>query len=143
MVTEFTEYHNILATMIQRKWNSYIIKKKILYMINPDHPFSLELKKNESEALNRYFTRIHAEETHFRSIVVEYNSGIVIKTVEINYYSKDNYSIYDNFIYTKLDTDQIKSELNKIQNIISIKIQAFVCDLNFYGYPELVQIKCY
>jgi len=145
MSTEFSEYHHIVATIIQRKWKRYNIQKRLWCMIKPDDPFSLKVKKTENDFLIKYFKRIHAQTTHFRTIIVKYNSADLIKTVEINYESDNNYTIYDinSNEYAKMNTNEITSELNNIQNIISIKMQGIVSDLNFYGYPDLVQIKCY
>ena len=40
----YSEYHNILATMIQQKWKKFILQKKLRSFINPTEK-SLKLKK--------------------------------------------------------------------------------------------------
>jgi len=84
------------------------------------------------------FKRIHTE-TYFKTLVV-YS---LEKKLEIEHKGKNIYSIYyenseKSFI---LNLRQILFKLNTIENILFIKIQAMVCNLNFYGYPEIIQIK--
>jgi len=143
----FTEYHNIVATMIQRKWKKYIVQKKIWCMLKPDDPISLKMKKNQNNILNKIFKRIHVESTHFRTMVVKYNYNMVNKIIEINFIKNKNcYTIYDieeDTIY-EIDNININDVLNKFENIISIKIQAIITNTNSsYGYPEIIQIKAY
>ena len=141
----FTEYHHIVATMIQQKWKNYIIQKKLWCMLKPDDPISLKIKKNQNDILNKTFQRIHNDTTHFRTMVIKYNQGILNKTIEINYLFKNSYSIYDVEADTIVEMDNVKilNEINNINNIVSIKMQAIMTNLNFYGYPEIIKIKAY
>ena len=76
-------------------------------------------------------------------MVVKHDIITSIKNIEITYKSENVYSIYD------LDTQviyncgylKVMEEFKKINNIISMKIQAIICDLNIYRYPEIISIS--
>jgi hypothetical protein len=88
----------------------------------------------EKALLYKLFHKIQTD-TKFKTLIVEYNNNI---NIEITYESKDVYFINSSYY---LNTIQANTLIKKINKIISIKLQAIVCNLNYYGYPEIFNIK--
>jgi len=139
----YTEYHNIIATMIQQKWRQFNLQNKLNLIINPTET-CLKKKHVQSMVLLYHFNKIH-QSPNFKTMIVKFDLITENKIIEISYKGDDFYSIYDLDNQTLVDynNEKIIEELNKIINIVSIKIQAVTCDMNFYGYPELTTIKVY
>ena len=140
----YTEYHNIVATMIQREWKNFILRKKIWCMLKPDHEISIAKKTKEAEVIMGSFERIHAKSTHFRTIVITYNNDYFdIVKIFISYKQNNMYTIYeesDEQIFL-MNRQQIGNKLKKINNVLSIKLEAVLTDSNTYGYPEIMHVK--
>ena len=138
---EYNEYHSILAKMIQTAWKNYILQKKKL--IKPE---IIERKAKEAEVLDEAFGRIHATTTHFKTMVVTFTNELAENTkLSIGFDQNNRYSTYDErsekvFI---MNRKQVGKKLKTINNILSIKLEAIVTNLNHYGYPEIVQVKLY
>ena len=113
-------------------------------MLKPDHEMSIARKSKETEAINGSFERIHAKSTHFRTVVITYNNEkFDLVKIFINYKQNNMYTIYeenDDKLFL-MNRQQIGNKLNKINNLVSIKLEAVVSDANFYGYPEIVHVK--
>jgi hypothetical protein len=137
---------DILATIIQRKWKRYILEKKIWCMLKPDEPMSIKVRNMELEKINCSLKKINEESTRFKTMIVNYHNNVFDnKNIEVVYKGNNRYNIYDED-YEKtvvLNNEQVINKLNKINNIISIKIQAITTELNFYGYPEILEVKIY
>ena len=142
--TDYTEYHEIIATMIQREWKKYILHKKIWCMLKPDNKISVERKSMENQAIHGAFERIHANPTHFKTCVITYNNDhFDTKKLFVNYKRNNVYTIYedDDTKVFLLNRRQVVNKLNNIINVLSIKLETIVTDTNFYGYPELTYVK--
>jgi len=143
---KYTEYHHIVATIIQREWKNYILRKKIWCMLKPRDKISISRKLKDSVAVNDAFIRIHSRTTYFRTFIVTYNNEFFdVKKLHVNYKQNNMYYIYkegnDNLFL--LNRKQIGKMLKTLNNILSIKLEGIVTDTNFYGYPELVHLKFY
>ena len=103
----YSEYHNILATMIQRKWRKFILQKKLRNFIKPTEN-SLKLKEDQCVLLNKTFNRIHHNTTYFKTMVVKYDLITVIRNIEITYKSDNCYTIYDLDNQVVYDCDKVK-----------------------------------
>ena len=99
--------------------------------------------KMQTESLNATFEKINSN-TNFKTMVVSYGIN-TIKNIEITYKDENSYTIYDldvDLLYN-CNYNQIVEEMSKIKFIFSITLQSITCDLNFYNYPEIIQIKVY
>ena len=141
----FTEYHNIVATIIQRKWKKYILEKKIWTMLKPLDESSIKMRQREKNAIDFAFNKINSK-TNYKTLVIVYNNDLTLnKTIEITRKEHNGYRIYQSdcdktFCVTK---ERVINKLRKVNNVVSIKIQAIVTGMNFYGYPEISQIKTF
>ena len=141
----FTEYHNIVATIIQRKWKKYILQKKIWSILKPLDDSSIKMRQREMNAIDFAFNKINSK-TNYKTLVVVYNNDLTTnKTIEITRKEHNGYRIYDNSCDKTfcVNREIVINKLRKINNVVSIKIQAIVTGMNFYGYPEICQIKTF
>lgn len=115
-------------------------------MLKPDDPTSKKIRNSEVENINQTFSRINQDNTCFKTMVVNYNNNVFdSKKIEVCSKGNNRYNLYDDD-YEKtvvLNNEQVLNKLTKINNIISIKIQAITTELNFYGYPEIIEVKVY
>jgi hypothetical protein len=130
--------------MIQREWKNHILRKKIWCMLKPNHEMSIARRTKETDAINGGFERIHVKSTNFKTLVITYNDDqFDIKKIFINYKQNNMYTIYeenDEQLFL-MNRKQIGNKLKGINNVLSIKLEAVVAHQNFYGYPEIMQVK--
>ena len=114
-------------------------------MLKPLDDSSIEMRQREKNAIDFAFNKINSE-TNYKTLVIVYNNDLTVnKTIEITRKNHNGYRLYDTscektFCVTKL---QAINKLKKLNNVVSIKIQAIVTGMNFYGYPEICQIKTF
>ena len=140
----YTEYHNICATMIQRKWKKFILQKKIWYLLKPKHPINVKRRNIELDLICKAWKRIHAKTTLFKTFIVTFNYNLEeTRQIEFTFIGCDEYSAYD-IGYDEISYINKREALNhlkKIKNLMSINLKAIVTHLNFYGYPEVMKIN--
>ena len=140
----YTEYHQIVATMIQREWKKYILHKKIWCMLKPENEISIAKRSMETTAIFGAFERIHANPTHFKTFIITYNNDhFDIKRLVVFYKRNNMYTVYEDqdSVLFLMNRKQVVNKLNNVMNVLSIKLEAVVTDNNFYGYPEITQVK--
>jgi hypothetical protein len=134
--------HNESAKLIQKHWKRFILQKKIWYNLKPKDLFSIKNRNRELDLICKAWKRIHFETTHFRTFIITYSNDLV-KTdkLQITLFQANRYSVVQNESLTFMNKRETMDKLKKTKNIVSIKIEATICDWNVYGYPEKMQIN--
>jgi hypothetical protein len=131
--------------MIQRKWKKYILEKKIWSMLKPLDDSSVKMREREKNAIDLAFNKINST-THFKTLIIVYNNDLTSnKTIEITRKEHNGYRIYQidcDKIFC-VNKERVINKLNKINNVVSIKIKAVINSFNLYGYPEIFEIKTF
>jgi len=113
-------------------------------MLKPENEISITRRSKESNAIFGAFERIHANPTNFKTLVITYNNDhFDIKRLVVFYKRNNMYTIYeeDDTTIFLMNRKQVVNKLNNIMNVMSIKLEAVLTDTNFYGYPEITQVK--
>ena len=130
------------AKLIQKNWRRFILQKKIWYNLKPKDLSSIKNRNRELDLICKAWKRIHFETTHFKTFIVFYSNDLVKTDIlRVCLVETNKYQVLDNNVSLFMNKREIMDKLKKTKNIVSIKIEATICDWNVYGYPENMQIN--
>jgi len=121
------------ALRIQKLWKKYKVKKE----------FETNLFKKQMETFNTYFEKINY--SNYNILTIKYLLNSDINDITIIYKKGNCYQLYNNDLFYSCSKEEVEKQLSFLNKnrILSMNIQCIVTDLNFYGYPEVFDIKVY